>query len=50
MKTKKYIQELRENWNRISEKSEKRILEYWGENLPTDLTEEDIWIQTNRLF
>ena len=50
MKTKKYIQELRENWNRISDKAEKRILEYWGKKLPEDLTNEDIWIQTNRLF
>ena len=50
MKTKKYIQTLRENWNRISEEAEKRILEYWGETLPKDLTEEGVWIQTNRLF
>ena len=50
MKTKKYIQELRESWWRISKEDEKRILEYWGKILPKDLEDEDIFYQTRKLF
>ncbi len=39
MKTIKYIEILRENWIRISDKQERAILDYWGKNIGNEFTE-----------
>lgn len=48
MKTKKLIQEMKENFVRITLKQEQLILKYWGENIPQYLTEQDICEQTHK--
>ena len=50
MKTIKYINQLRENFIRISEKQEKAILEFWGESIGNEFTEQDIWEQTRKVM
>lgn len=48
MKTKKLIQEMKENFIRITPKQERLILRYWGKNIPQYLTEQDICEQTHK--
>lgn len=50
MKTVDYIEELRYNWNRISEKQEKAIIDYFGENIGEELTEQDVWEQARKII
>ena len=50
MKTKKYIKQLKENFVRISEKQEKALLEYFGENINNEFTEQDIAEQTRKVM
>lgn len=50
MKTIDYIEELRNNWNRISEKQEKAIIEHFGENISNEFTEQDIFEQTRKIL
>lgn len=50
MKTIKYIKDLKENFIRISAQQEKAILEYWGENIGNEFTEQDIWEQTRKVM
>ncbi len=50
MKTSKYIEILRENWIRISDKQERAILEYWGKNIGNEFTEQDVWEQTRKVM
>lgn len=48
MKTKKLIQEMKENFVRITPKQEQLIFRYWGNNIPQYLTEQDICEQTHK--
>lgn len=48
METKRYIQELKENFVRISSKQEQAILNYWGQTISPEFTEQDIWEQTRK--
>lgn len=48
MKTAEYIQNLKENFIRITTKQEETILEYWGENIGNEFTEQDVWEQTRK--
>lgn len=48
MKTEKLIEEMKENFVRITPKQEQLIMEYWGENIPNYLTEQDICEQTHK--
>lgn len=50
MKTTKYIEVLKENFIRISERQEKAILEYWGKNIGNEFTEQDVWEQTRKVI
>lgn len=50
MKTSKYIEILKENWIRISDKQERAILEYWGKNISNEFTEQDVWEQTRKFM
>ncbi len=50
MKTSKYIEILRENRIRISDKQERAILEYWGKNIGNEFTEQDVWEQTRKVI
>lgn len=50
MKTSKYIEILRENWIRISDKQERAILDYWGKNIGNEFTEQDVWEQTRKVM
>ena len=50
MKTADYIQELIHNFNRIDKKQEEAILEYWGEEIDGNMTEQDIWEQTRKVI
>lgn len=50
IKTKKYIEELRKNLIRINDKQEKAIIEYWGEYIGNEFTEQDIWEQTRKIL
>ncbi len=50
MKTIKYIEILKENWIRISDKQERAILEYWGKNIDNEFTEQDVWEQTRKVI
>ena len=50
MKTIDYIEELRYNWNRISGKQEKAIIDYFGENIDEELTEQEVWEQTRKII
>ncbi len=50
MQTSKYIENLKENWIRISNKQERAILEYWGKNIGNEFTEQDVWEQTRKVI
>lgn len=50
VKTKKYIEELRENFIRINKVQEKAILEYWGEYIGNEFTKQDVWEQTRKII
>ncbi len=50
MKTIKYIEILKENWIRISDKQERAILDYWGKNIGNEFTEQDVWEQTRKIM
>ena len=50
MKTTKYIKDLKENFIRITTQQEKAILEYWGENIGNEFTDQDIWEQTRKVI
>ncbi len=50
MRTSKYIEILRENWIKISNKQERAILEYWGKNIGNEFTEQDVWEQTRKVM
>lgn len=50
MKTSKYVEILRENWIKISDKQERAILEYWGKNIGNEFTEQDVWEQTRKVM
>lgn len=50
MKTKKYIQEMKENFVRITPEQEKALLKYWGENIGNEFTEQDICEQTHKIM
>ena len=48
VETIKYIRELKENFIRISNKQEQAILNYWGQTISPEFTEQDIWEQTRK--
>lgn len=48
MKTTKYIQDLKENFIKISSQQEKAILKYWGKNIGDEFTKQDVWEQTKK--
>ena len=50
MKTADYIQELMRNFNRINKKQEKAILEYFGQEIDENMTEQDVWEQTRKII
>ena len=50
MKTADYIQALMRNFNRINKKQEKAILEYFGQEIDENMTEQDIWEQTRKII
>ena len=50
MKTAKYIEKLKLNWNRITKEQENAILEYWGEEIGNEFTDQDIWEQTRKVI
>ena len=50
MKTKKYIEKLRENFVRITSIQEKAIIKYWGQNIGNEFTEQDVWEQTRKVI
>lgn len=50
MKTKKLIKEMEENFIRMTEEQKQAILEYWGENIGNEFTEQDIWEQTRKIM
>ena len=47
MKTVEYIEELKYNWNRISKEQEKKLLEYFGDNISNEYTEHE---QTRKIL
>lgn len=48
MKTRKMIQEMKENFIRITPEQEQAILNYWGEKIGNEFTEQDICEQTRK--
>ena len=51
MKTLTYINNLRNSFIRITKEQEKGIIEYWGNNIPSnELTEQYIWEQTRKVI
>lgn len=50
IRTKKYIQILQENFIRINREQKKAILEYWGEYIGNEFTEQDVWEQTRKII
>lgn len=50
MKTINYINHLKENFIKINSKQEKAIIEYWGEIIGNEFTEQDIWEQTRKVM
>ncbi len=50
LKTKNYIKQLKENYVRISEKQEKALLEYFGENIDNEFTDQDIAEQARKVI
>ena len=50
MRTVDYIQELIHNFNIINKKQEKAILEYFGEEIDENMTEQDVWEQTRKII
>lgn len=50
MKTKKYIEKLRENFIIITSLQEKAIIKYWGQNIGNEFTEQDVWEQTRKII
>lgn len=50
MKTVEYIEELKYNCNRISKEQEKKLLEYFGDNISNEYTEQDICEQTRKIL
>ena len=50
MKTADYIQKLIHNFNRINKNQEKAILEYFGDEIDENLTEQDILEQTRKII
>ena len=50
LKTKNYIKNLKENFVRISEKQEKALIEYFGENIGNEFTEQDITEQARKVM
>ena len=50
MKTVDYIQILINNFNRINKKQEEASLEYWGEEIDENMTEQDVWEQTRKVM
>ena len=50
MKTKNYIKQLKENFVRISEAQEKALLEYFGEKIGNEFTEQNIAEQARKVI
>ena len=50
MKTTTYIQDLKENFVRITATQEKAIIKYWGKDIGNEFTEQDIWEQTRKIM
>ena len=50
MKTIKYINQLRENFVRISEKQEKALIKYFGEDISNEFTDQDIAEQARKVI
>lgn len=50
MKTTDYIQKLIHNFNIINKEQEKAILEYFGEEIDENMTEQDVWEQTRKII
>ena len=50
MKTKKYIEKLKENFIRITAIQEKAIIKYWGQNISNKFTEQDVREQTRKII
>lgn len=48
MKTSEYIENLRNNFVRLSMAQEKAILDYWGATIDNEYTEQDVWEQTRK--
>lgn len=44
------IKEMKENFVKITEKQEKALLEYWGEYIENEFTEQDICEQTRKVM
>lgn len=50
MKTIDYIEELRYNMNRITKEQEKSLINYFGEEIRNEFTEQDICEQTRKIL
>jgi len=50
LKTVSYIEDLRKNFIRISDKQEKAIVDYFGKNIGNEFTEQDVWEQTRKII
>ena len=50
MKTTTYIQNLKENFVRITSIQEKAIIRYWGKDIGNEFTEQDVWEQTRKIM
>ena len=50
MKTIDYIKEIKYNMNRVSKEQEKAIIEYFGEEIDSEYTEQDIYEQTRKVL
>jgi len=50
MKTKKLIKEYKAGWYRLTNEQEKAILEYWGNEIGNEFTDQDIHEQTLKVI
>lgn len=50
MRTIDYIEELRNNMNRISKEQEKALIDHFGEKIDNEYTEQDICEQTRKVL
>ena len=50
MKTKKLIEEYQAGWYRLTKRQEKAIIEYWGDEIGNEFTDQDIHEQTLKVI